>query len=170
MSNRALRIVTGALVAAAVAALPYVLLYSTVWNESRRFDDDWPFPIVFFAAPFLGSFVFALITTSLAHMSDQLTCGIFAFLISLPMAGAWGSQARDEGGRYAHFSFGWAFSTGIAFLALALIGALAGVALSRFLSKTRSDSRRHLVRPWQVGTGLAVLELATVGLLIAVSL
>ena len=83
------------------------------------------------------------------------------------MAGAWGSQARDEGRRYDNFSFGWAISTGVVFLLPepARSGLRAGP--RRFLPRDGRDGRYYSVRPWHVGAVIAVVELATVGALIA---
>jgi hypothetical protein len=57
------RIAVSAFAGAAVAGVPYVLMHLTIWDESRRFTADWPGFIAFFAAPLLGSLVFALIAT-----------------------------------------------------------------------------------------------------------
>ena len=163
------RIAVSTLAGAAVAGVPYVLLYLTIWDESRRFTANWPGFIAFFAAPLLGSLVFTLIAARGVDATDWLRSGAFTFVIALAMAGAWGSQARDEGRRYEHFSFGWAISAGAIILVVGLVGAACGLMIARFLLRRSANGARRSIRPWHVGAVIAVVELVSVGTLAALN-
>jgi len=169
VGRRWARTAIGVPVAAAVVGAPYLLLYVTAWDDYRHFTGDWPFVIAFFAAPLLGSFVFALMAARGMDRADWFSVGAFAFVMSLAMAGAWGSQARDEGARYDDFSFGWAISTGVVFVFLSLAGVVCALVLARLLRREGRDGKPRRIRPWHIGAAIAVVELATVGALIAKS-
>ena len=159
----------GALLAGMVAGAPYVLLYLTAWDEPRHFASDWPFPIALVGAPLLGSLVFTLITVDQAGRRAWLGSGIaFRLGMALAMAGAWGSQARDEGRRYEHFSFGWAIGAGVLILFLALVGVMIGVALARLLRRRNARGIRSRIDPWQLGVAVGAVELVSVGVLAAI--
>jgi hypothetical protein len=158
-----------ALLAGMVAGAPYLLLYLTAWDEPRHFTGDWPFPIALVGAPLLGSLVFTLITVGQAGRRPWIASGIaFRLGMTLAMAGAWGSQARDEGRRYEHFSFGWAIGAGVLILFLALVGVMIGVALARLLRRRDARGICSRIEPWQLGTTIAAVELISVGVLAAV--
>jgi hypothetical protein len=105
-------------------------------RERRETHLALPFPIAMVGAPLLGSLVFTLTTVDQVGRRAWLASGIaFRLGIALAMAGAWGSQARDEGRRYEHFSFGWTIGAGVLILFLVLVGVMIGVALARLLRR-----------------------------------
>ena len=82
ISARWPRIVVGALVGAAVAAVLPTSLYLTAWDDSRHFTADWPFPIAFFAAPFLGPYIHPHRGARMDRTDWVSGIGTFAFVMT----------------------------------------------------------------------------------------